>query len=233
MRILQASHTAMRPHVPHFAENLGSQCASPIERQLQIIHFKYDDRVPSSFGGRFSRARDAEGGLLSGELNPFGAVCEADRQSKSFVEAGQRFRFLGSKIDVLKLHLLLSIPSGPSIRDLRPRLSDDTCAARSALMFEVFTARIANQHIVLQAIGAGLFDFQPCEYERRFMASFSRQSVRARIIACAGRDFPGADPLIVQVNPPLSACALASYPMTEFSLLDSAAHSRVCDKLNS
>ncbi|MCP1913766.1 hypothetical protein J2R96_006246 [Bradyrhizobium elkanii] len=27
-------------------------------------------------------------------------------------------------------------------------------------MFEVFTARIANQHIVLQAIGAGLFSFQ-------------------------------------------------------------------------
>ncbi|WP_157113691.1 hypothetical protein [Bradyrhizobium embrapense] len=35
-----------------------------------------------------------------------------------------------------------------------------------------------------------------------------RQSVRARIIACAGCDLPDTDPLIIHLNPlPLSACA--------------------------
>jgi hypothetical protein len=88
LRILQVSHTTMRPHIPHFTENLGSQGTGSIERQLQIIHFKYDDRIPSPLGYRLSRACDAEGGLLSGELNPLGAVGEADRQSEPFIEPG-------------------------------------------------------------------------------------------------------------------------------------------------
>lgn len=56
----------------------------------------------------------------------------------------------------------------------RPRLSDDICAARSALMFEVFTTRIADQHIMLQAIRTGLLSPGTCEEGRRFIALLER-----------------------------------------------------------
>ncbi|WFU66147.1 MULTISPECIES: hypothetical protein [Bradyrhizobium] len=69
------------------------------------------------------------------------------------------------------------------------------------------------------------------------MASFEtlplfRQSVRARIIACADCDLPGADPLIVHVNPlPLSACAARELSDDRiFPYCTLPAHSRVCEQ---
>ncbi|MGY4401800.1 hypothetical protein [Bradyrhizobium sp. USDA 3315] len=75
-------------------------------------------------------------------------------------------------------------------------------------MFEDFTARIVHQHIMLQAIGAGLFSFQRMRRRETMHGVIFPAKRSARSITCAGCDLPGADPLIIHVNPLLlSACA--------------------------
>ncbi|WP_050421479.1 hypothetical protein [Bradyrhizobium tropiciagri] len=99
-------------------------------------------------------------------------------------------------------------------------------------MFEVLTPRIAHQHIMLQAIGAGLFNFQR-KRRREVIHSVIFSAVRsARIVACASCDLPGAGPLIIHVNPlPLSACAARELSDDRIFLYWSLpAHSRICEQ---
>jgi len=54
-------------------------------------------------------------------------------------------------------------------------------------MFEVFTTRIANQHIMLQAIRTGLLNPGTCEEGRRFIALLERWRFRGRAIGAHHR----------------------------------------------
>jgi len=127
--VLEMGHPAMRSHVPDFIKHLSPLCPRATERQLQIVHLKYEDSIPGRFRYGFSRTRDTKSGLLSSELNPFAAVGEADRQSEGLVEPRQFFWLDGSKIDVLEFHILT--PDSEQAVDLRFSASLD-CPATIA-----------------------------------------------------------------------------------------------------
>lgn len=99
-------------------------------------------------------------------------------------------------------------------------------------MFEVFTARIAHQHIMLQAIGAGLLNFQRMRRRETIHCVIFPTEPSGAYHRLRRLRFSWRSPLIIHVNPPLvSACAARELSDDRIFLYWTlSAHSRICEQ---